>query len=380
MVNTLQGFGRLGDQPTVAQVESLLREYPALPIVDQSVVTFLYQGPAERVELRHWIHGLPSSIPLERVADSNYWYTVIEFPDHSRIEYKFGVYRDGKEEWILDPRNPNVAHDPFGGNSVVHCQGYEVPAWTRRRSDQPRGTLRELTIESEAFGDRRTISVYLPPRFRDYRRHRLLIVHDGHDYVRYSDLDVVLDNLIADLEIPPLIVALSNPHRRLQEYAADPRHSRHIVEELIPAMEREFPLIRQASGRCIMGASFGAVASLACSWHYPQTFGSMLLQSGSFAFTDIGKHWRGPVFEPVVSFMNAFRREPGKPARKAFISCGVYESLIYENRSLVPFLQSIGIDVKMVEARDGHNWENWRDRLRDGLSWLFPGPLWATYM
>ena len=31
------------------------------------------------------------------------------------------------------------------------------------------------------------------------------------------------------------------------------------------------------------------------------------------------------------------------------------------------------------EARDGHNWENWRDRLRSGLSWLFPGPLWMVY-
>ena len=23
--------------------------------------------------------------------------------------------------------------------------------------------------------------------------------------------------------------------------------------------------------------------------------------------------------------------------------------------------------------------ENWRDRLREGLSWLFPGPLWMVY-
>ena len=29
--------------------------------------------------------------------------------------------------------------------------------------------------------------------------------------------------------------------------------------------------------------------------------------------------------------------------------------------------------VRYVEKRDGHNWENWRDRLQDGLSWLFPG-------
>ena len=42
-------------------------------------------------------------------------------------------------------------------------------------------------------------------------------------------------------------------------------------------------------------------------------------------------------------------------------------------------LQAAEIDVRYIEARDGHNWENWRDRLREGLSWLFPGPLWLVY-
>src|SRR4051812_30921846 len=28
--------------------------------------------------------------------------------------------------------------------------------------------------------------------------------------------------------------------------------------------------------------------------------------------------------------------------------------------------------VRYVEARDGRNWENWRDRLRDALSWVYP--------
>jgi enterochelin esterase family protein len=30
--------------------------------------------------------------------------------------------------------------------------------------------------------------------------------------------------------------------------------------------------------------------------------------------------------------------------------------------------------VRYVEARDGHSWEDWRDRLRDALSWVYPGP------
>ena len=32
-----------------------------------------------------------------------------------------------------------------------------------------------------------------------------------------------------------------------------------------------------------------------------------------------------------------------------------------------------------IKPFDGHNWENWRDRLREGLSWLFPGPFWFIY-
>ena len=105
----------------------------------------------------------------------------------------------------------------------------------------------------------------------------------------------------------------------------------------------------------------------------------MLLLSGSFAFTDIGPSRRGPAFEPVVSFVNAFRQKPTRVTDRLFLSCGTYESLIYENRSMVPVFQSTGMEVRYVEARDGHNWENWRDRLREGLSWLFPGPLWLVY-
>ena len=128
-----------------------------------------------------------------------------------------------------------------------------------------------------------------------------------------------------------------------------------------------------------MGASFGAVASLHAAWKYPGVFGRLLLESGSFAFSDIGQHRRTPVFDPVVRFVNEFRRAPGKPAERIYLSCGIYESLIYENRSLVPLLTEAGMQVRYEEARDGHNWENWRDRLQTALTWLLPGPLWMVY-
>jgi enterochelin esterase-like enzyme len=147
----------------------------------------------------------------------------------------------------------------------------------------------------------------------------------------------------------------------------------------VPALEARYPLVPGASARGLMGASFGAVASLAAAWRRPGAFGKLLLQSGSFVFTDIGPHEQGPVFDPVVRFMGEFRARPGRPAEHVYLSCGAFEGLIYYNRSIVPLLQSTGMQVRFTEARDGHNWENWRDRLREGLSWLYPGPLWMVY-
>jgi enterochelin esterase family protein len=176
-----------------------------------------------------------------------------------------------------------------------------------------------------------------------------------------------------------MIVALTQSPNRLDEYTDDERHAAFLVDELVPLIEERYPLVGKPETRGLMGASFGAVASLAAAWRHPGFFGNLLLQSGSFAFTDIGDHDRGPLFDPVVDFVNALRRAPGKPAERIFMSCGIYESLIYSNRSLLPVLQKTGAEVRLVESQDGHNWENWRDRLREGLTWLFPGPLWMVY-
>jgi enterochelin esterase family protein len=123
-----------------------------------------------------------------------------------------------------------------------------------------------------------------------------------------------------------------------------------------------------------MGSSFGAIASLTTAVRYPQTYGSLLLQSGSFVFTDIGAlRGEDPAFAPVVKFMNRYRAKPIRMVDRLFQSCGVYEPLIVFNRSMVPVFTETGMTVNYVESRDGHSWESWRDRLRDGLSWVFPG-------
>jgi enterochelin esterase family protein len=349
------------------------------PLVDRGSVTFVFRGEADSVLLRCWIHGLPTAQPLERVAQSDLWLLRIDLPANSRIEYKFEVVRGERREWITDPLNPHKAADPFGANSVCQGFGYERPPWTLPDPQSRPGALEELRVGSAALDAVSRLFTYVPARFRRSRRYPLLIVHDGEDYLRFADLKTVLDNLIHRLEIPPMIVCLTQSSDRLREYAGDDRHARFLSEEVLPMMRVKYPLLDEPAGRGLMGASFGAVASLHAAWRNPGVYGRLLLQSGSFAFSDIGEHRRTPVFDPVVRFVNEFRAHPGEPSSRMYLSCGIYESLIYENRSMVPLLTEQGIQVRYEEVRDGHNWENWRDRLRTGLSWLFPGPSWMVY-
>jgi len=378
------GAGRLAVQGLLqarpldpSAVDAFLASH-SFPLAEGTSCTFVYRGEADSVALRHWIFGLPSSQPLARLPETDLWYLILEFPEESRVEYKIEVTKNGMTRLIEDPLNPLRAHDPFGANSVFHGSGYEIPEWTQPDPQARPGVLKEMALRSRFLGGNRRITLYLPARFRPTRRYPLLIVHDGGDYLRFSGLKAVLDNLIHRLEIPGMIVALTHPERRLEEYAGE-EHTRYLTEELVPRLEEEFPLIATPRGRCLMGASFGAVASFSTAWRSPGFYGRLLLQSGSFAFSDVGDPQRGPLFDSVAGMINSFRANPFPFTEKIFLSCGVYESLIYENRSLVPLLQSTGLDVHYVESKDGHNWENWRDRLRKALPWLFPGPLWMVY-
>ncbi len=350
-----------------------------VPIIEGRNVTFLYRGPADAVYLQHWIFGLPSAQAFEAIDGTDLWYLTLDIPLRSRVEYKLEIQVGEVSRLIRDPLNPLLAHDPFGANSVCHGAEYQPPDWIFPDPVARPGSIEELQIASAALKRNETLWIYLPARFRRRRRYPLLVVHDGRDYSRFADLKVVLDNLIHRNEVAPLIVALQQSPDRLREYADDERHAAFLVEELLPELTRKFPLLDHPQDRGLMGASFGAVASFSTAQRRPGVFGKLLLQSGSFAFTDIGPSRRGPLFDPIVRMVNAYREAPTRIAERIFVSCGIYESLIYENRSLVPVLQSTEAELKYVEAHDGHNWENWRDRLRDGLTYLFPGPLWMIY-
>src|SRR5690606_22726495 len=73
--------------PTRAAVEAFLQSH-TFPIVEDRTVTFAYHGEATAVQLVHWIHGLESAQPFERLPGTDLWYLSMDLPRASRVEYK----------------------------------------------------------------------------------------------------------------------------------------------------------------------------------------------------------------------------------------------------------------------------------------------------
>jgi enterochelin esterase-like enzyme len=344
------------------------------PITDDGVTTFAYRGDVDAVYLVHFGLGLPEDLSFERLPDSNWWTLALSLPAGTRMEYKLHI-KDGDHQYDTpDPLNPFEARNPFGHNSVCRSHGYSVPPWGQRDPEAKEGLQRKLTVPSEHLNRLVDVTLYLPASFSMEPEHRypLVVMHDGIDYLHYADAAMVLDNMIHRGVTPEFCVAFCEPGDRLTEYADDERHARFIGEELVPYLDGHLPLVGDREHRCLVGASFGAIATLSTAARFPDMFGSLLLQSGSFDGAALdGAQRDGELWRPVNEFVRRFVDSPVGVADRIFMSCGIYEPLIVDNRAMRIVLAGTDADVVLAEQLDSHTWGCWRDSLGLGLTWLF---------
>ena len=160
--------------------------------------TFVFRGEADEVRLRHWIYGLPSTQPFDRVAGHRPLVPGSELPAGSRVEYKLEVVRKtAAGKLIRDPLNPHLAHDPFGANSVLHGRGYETPEWTLHDPDARPGEIAGAApSRASVSAAARQFQVYLPARLPPEpalpaagrpRRRRLPALLEPQDRARQPD-------------------------------------------------------------------------------------------------------------------------------------------------------------------------------------------------
>ena len=165
-----------------------------------------------------------------------------------------------------------------------------------------------IPIASRVLGNTRALRVYLPPGAAPgdtARRFPALYLNDGFAVMspRGWNARRTLDSLIAARAVAPMVVVaidnaasipgIPDPGRaRADEYlpypdATEPdlpsprggEYARFVVEEVVPLVERSFPVQRGAAHRGIGGSSYGAVAALVSVLRYPGVFGALLLES-----------------------------------------------------------------------------------------------------
>ena len=194
----------------------------------------------------------------------------------------------------------------FGQTEVNPDGFYKLGPDSLKQDGVPTGKLHgPFTLPSEAYpGTQHTYWVYTPAQYDAAKPARLMIFQDGHAFLN-PEGDVratnVIDNLTFRREIPVMVSVFINPGRtpeqpepnakewgdrttnRPTEYnVLDDRYARVIVDELMPALSKEFNLSKNPDDHGIGGASSGAIAAFTVAWQRPNHFRKVLSLIGSF--------------------------------------------------------------------------------------------------
>ena len=87
------------------------------------------------------------------------------------------------------------------------------------------------------------------------------------------DVPRVLDHLIGNKTIPPLIVVFSEPENRQEEYSRSPKWRAFIAGELVPHVDKRFRTFPAPDHRLILGSSLAAYGAIDLAVALPSVFG-----------------------------------------------------------------------------------------------------------
>jgi len=222
----------------------------------------------------------------------------------------------------------------------------------------------DIRIASEALGYDLQYRIYLPEGYDSRADHPVLFLTDGQNYLSRGRMPRILDRLISDGEIEPVIAVFVDPrdpdnletNRRTSQFFCRADYLKFYVDELIPEVEREYPVVGSRDGRTIMGLSFGGT-NAAC-------FG--LLGSDTFS----GIAMQSPANHPLPNLLPAYQETPTLPLR-IFLSTGTPDDNTDANRRFHSVLEGKEYDMQYVEVRQGHDWGNWRPLLDDVLLFFY---------
>jgi enterochelin esterase-like enzyme len=219
-----------------------------------------------------------------------------------------------------------------------------------------------LTLSSNVYPNTtRDYWVYVPAQYDASKPACLMVFFDGHAYVGLKGdyrIPYVFDNLIYRREMPVTIGVFINPghgpdqqeatdanwgdqgtNRRVEYNALDDKYSKLVVDELLPAIKKDYKISDDPECRAISGASSGAICAFTVAWHRPDQFRKVVSTIGSFT-NIMGGH----------AYPDIIRQSEPKPIR-IFLQDGVYDNRgIRKGGTYDPKWDWHAQNRKMVEA------------------------------
>jgi enterochelin esterase-like enzyme len=318
---------------------------------------------------------------LRKIGGTNIWHRTYRTNEEFVTTYRFSINDQFKEDWVK--RSKNYQNDPFNKSTFLYVKNSEDPESKDsltsilelgmtldnndiQTQDYPKGNLEIHDFTSAILSNERRIWIYTPSNYHDKETPcKLLISYDGRPTMTTLKAPTILDNLIHNKEIPPVVMIGINSVNRFQELTFNNDFNKFLSNELVPWVRNKYNVSNGPKDTIISGFSLGGLASFFAAFNHPEIFGNVLSLSGSV-------HWKKEGYEGEIPWMlQSFKDNKTLPI-KVFMEAGILENkpLLDSNKNLLKILKSKGYDVQYNEFLGGHDDIWWQNELPQGLKYL----------
>lgn len=245
------------------------------------------------------------------------------------------------------------------------------------------GELHERWYKSKSLDEIRRVIVYTPPGYQSAapKYPVLYLLHGaGNDETSWSEsgrVNLILDNLIADGKLKPLVVVMpyGYAYPPVSPLAAGPDamkrqrsgFNRDLIEDVIPLVQANYRVYTDRAHRAIAGLSLGGAQALGAGLAHPELFSRVAGFSPAL----------GAVTSPEAGGLD-FKQLLANPAKVnsqfklLWVGCGTDDTLFKSVQTFTQTLSSSGIALTYRETDGAHTWLNWRRYLAEVAPKLFP--------
>lgn len=359
---------------------------------EYSLVTFLWRdkGDTENVVIFGGPAGWqePAKNQLTRLLESDLWYRTYRVRSDLRTTYvlshndPFTDLEYGTDDYYKrvkpDPLNPKVFVYPADEElpevrelsvSILELPDAPAQTWIMPRPDVPKGRVEMHRLRSDILSNERRVYVYTPPDYTaSGEPYGLLLLFDGPAYIDLVPTPTILDNLISEGKIPPIVAIIPDSldhETRNRELPCHQPFVDFLTDELLPWVHEHYHVTSDPARSIVGGSSYGGLGATFVGLRASDHFGNVLSQSGSFWWDFKDDH-------PQEWLTQQFISEPRLPLR-FYMEVGLQEKdgrvsvMVPPNRHLRDILRLKGYEVEYREFNGGHDYVCWRGSFADGL-------------